>query len=189
LYQGFNKKMSSQIVKRYAAAYFKVAEEEKAFPYICSDLKVLETIELKFKKVFLNENRSVSTKSERFLFVRKLFSEYKFHEITKNLLYILAEHRSFDLLEGVIKHWNKLFGDYKNRLEFEVVSVKSVKPADLEYIEKFFEKKFAKEVLLKNTLDSSILGGMIIRFRSFVLDGSIANKIKNVGFTLTGNVQ
>ena len=176
--------MTSQIAERYAAAYFNVAKEKKILKKASSDFEILESIVSNFTKILIKINNPISTKEKRFLFVRKLLSAYKFNLITKNLLFLLAEYRCIDLLKKIIDHWNNLYLNFKNETSIEVVSVKKIKTTDLVYIKNFFEKKLKKKVRLQNTLDPSILGGVIIKFGSFILDGSIANKIRNIGFAL-----
>jgi len=181
--------MTSQITKRYAVACFKVAQEKKALKKVHDDLEILEAIASKFKKIFTEINSPISNKKERFLFVETLFKAYKFNSITKNLLSLLAENRCINLLEQISQHWKNLYLDFKNEAKLEVISVKKMKDSDLNDIKNFFEKEFGKKVQLKNTLDTSILGGAIIKSGSFVLDNSIANKIREIGFTLKGEAQ
>ena len=181
--------MTSQITKRYAAAYFKVAKEKKVIKDVYNDLKVLKAVASKFKKILIEVNSPISTKSERFSFVKKLFEVHKFHSLTKNFLSLLAKNKGFDLLEQIIKHWLALYLNFKNEATLEVISVKKIKESELNYIKKFFEKEFGKKVQLKNTLDTSILGGIIIKIGSSVIDNSIATKIKSIGFVLKEEAQ
>jgi F-type H+-transporting ATPase subunit delta len=185
----FQEQMSSQEIKRYAISFFKVAEKKKALKVVCDDLEILKAIELKFKKIFLEVNCPISTKEKRFSFVEKLLGAHTFNLISRNLLDLLAENRDLNLLRKIISCWENLYLDYKNELQLEVVSVEKLKEADLDHIKKFFANKFDKKVLLKNILDASILGGVIVKSGSFVLDNSILNKIKNIGFALKGKSQ
>ncbi|NRA73283.1 MAG: ATP synthase F1 subunit delta [Rickettsiales bacterium] len=181
--------MTSQIAKKYALAYFNVAKEENILKKAHSDLKMLRDINSNSKKIFRDINSPISTRSQRLLFINKLLSTYKFHNITKNLLHILAQYRCIDSLDTIIHHYNNFYLDFKKEIKLEIVSTKKINASDLTNIKKFFEKKFTKQVELKNTLDTSILGGIIIKFGSFILDGSTANKIKDIGLTLKEGIQ
>jgi F-type H+-transporting ATPase subunit delta len=181
--------MPAQKAKRYAAAYFNVAKEDKVLKAARSDVGVLEVLASRFKALLVEMNSPVSDKAERFVFVRTLFKVHKFQLITQNLLYLLAEHRDLNLLERVVRQWKKLYLAHQNEAAIEVVSVKKLGSVDLNLIKKFFEKEFGKKVQLKNTLDATILGGLMIKVGSVVLDNSVANRIKNLGLALKGDTR
>ena len=176
--------MSSQEIKRYALAYFEVGAKQNMLLPICKDLEVLEACEVKFRKIFLSVNSAVVTKETRYSFVKTLLKAHKFHLATQNLLHLLAENASLDLLGKIITQWKILYLDFKAEAHLDIVSVNKIKAPELASIKIAFEKKLGKKVQLKNTLDATILGGIMIKFGSFVLDNSVANKIKNIGFTL-----
>ena len=181
--------MTSQIAQKYASAYFSVAKEEKILKEASNNLKMLAKIILNSEKIFNTVNSPISSKSQRFLFINKLASLCKLHTITKNLLCLLAEYRCINLLREIINYYNSLYLDFKKEIEIEVISTKKITQNDLASIKNFFEKKLVKQVYLKNNLDKTIMGGIIIKFGSFVLDGSIANKIKDIKFTLRESIQ
>jgi F-type H+-transporting ATPase subunit delta len=176
--------MTSMEITRYAIACFKLAEKKKVLEAVRGDLEVLEALESRFRKIFLEVNCAISTKEKRFSFVEVLLKAHKFNLITKNLLHLLAENRHLDSIKQIIAQWEILYLSAENEEQLDVISVNKIKEADLAHIKKFFEKEFGKKVQLKNILDKSILGGVIVKSGSFVLDNSIVNKIKNIGFAL-----
>jgi len=84
--------MNSRIVKKYANAYFTVAKEEKILKQAFSELKILEHLASNFKETFNDIDSPIFNKSQRTSFVNKIISACKFHNITKNLLHLLAEY-------------------------------------------------------------------------------------------------
>jgi F-type H+-transporting ATPase subunit delta len=181
--------MPAQKAKRYAAAYFNVANEDKVLKAAHSDVVVLEVLASLFKTLLVGVNSPISDRAERFVFVKALFKVHKFQLITQNLLYLLAERRDLILLERILQQWKKLYLAYGNEAAIEVISVKKLGSVDLNLIKKFFEKEFGKKVQLKNTLDATILGGLMIKVGSVVLDNSVANRIRNLGLALKGDTQ
>ena len=45
-------------------------------------------------------------------------------------------------------------------------------------IKKLFQEKIKKDIQIKDTIDPTLVGGMILKFGTFVIDGSLANRLK-----------
>ena len=177
------------MLNRYAIAYFNVARESKALPAINADLKVLKPLFAKYRIVFEKFDCPTMSSAVRIAFIRKMFAENKFHKITKNLLSVLAEYGSLSQLGEVIDAYLELHAKFKKELAIQVVSVEKLNNDAINCIKNFFHKKFDRNITIQNTLDKSILGGLVIKTNSFVLDGSVANRLKSLEFTLKNELR
>ncbi len=63
----------------------------------------------------------------------------------------------------------------------EVVTVNPIDKGQLNRLEKLLNEKLNRSVHLTATTDSKILGGVILKFGSLVLDGSLLNLFKETG--------
>lgn len=176
--------MNSYTVSKYANAYFNVVREASAFTLIEVDLRVLRPVFEKYSCVFERMDSSTVNVRSRILFVQKILAEHKFHKFTKNLLKVLAEYGCLGVLGQVISEYLELHKKFKKELSLDVISVQKLNVAEINCIKAFFNKEFKRKITLNNILDPSILGGLILKTGSFVLDGSIANRLKTLEFTL-----
>lgn len=182
-------KMNFCAINRYATAYFTVVHESKAFLPVATDLKLLKSLFEKYRAVFERFDCPTLSAKSRVLFVQKLFVENKFNKITKNLLRVLAEYGCLKMLGSTIDAYWKLYLEFQKELVIEVISVKKLKNDDVDYIKNFFKREYERKIIVQNTLNESILGGFVIKINSFVLDGSVANRLKSFEFTLKNESQ
>lgn len=176
--------MNSYTVSKYANAYFNVVRDANAFSLIEADLRVLKPVFEKYSCVFKGMDGPTVNMHSRILFVQKILTEYKFHKLTKNLLNVLAEYGCLGILGQVISQYLELHKKLKKELSLDVISVQKLNVAEINCIKNFFHKEFKRKITLNNILDPSILGGLILKTGSFVLDGSVANRLRTLEFTL-----
>jgi F-type H+-transporting ATPase subunit delta len=176
--------MYSHSSERYAAAYFKVVLEEKAFRMADADVAVLQSVASQYRDVFMKLDAPTVTVNERLVFVRKMFLAKQFYKTTKNLLSMLATYSQLGLLHEIISRYSELHLSYLNELVFEVTSVNKLKSVYLKYIKDRMEQQFKRTVIIKNTVDASILGGLLIKAGYFVLDASVVNQLRRLEFAL-----
>jgi F-type H+-transporting ATPase subunit delta len=81
-------------------------------------------------------------------------------------------------LEEVLAQYNKIL---KKSIEIvEVISAKEIEKATQSQLEDKLVDQFGKNIVILFDIDTSLLGGMIIRSGDNVIDESIKSKIENV---------
>ncbi|MFA5060679.1 MAG: F0F1 ATP synthase subunit delta [Candidatus Omnitrophota bacterium] len=71
----------------------------------------------------------------------------------------------------------------------DVVSVNPLDEAAKEKLAKVIKGKLNREIKVNATVDPKIVGGVVLRFGSLALDGSLANTIKEAGAALKQKVE
>ncbi len=168
------------IAKRYALGVYK-AIEKKDFEGIRDELKgFLEILRSnkELKEFLLNP---FYTKKQKKEVVQAVLKEIKFSEITSNLLLLLIEKGRLHYLSFIIDEFVRIWEE-----ENDIYPVKIYTPLKLDAgikkeILKSLEKKFGGKVSAEFVLDKSLIGGILIKYRSTYYDGSISgalNKLK-----------
>ena len=62
----------------------------------------------------------------------------------------------------------------------EAVSAVSLTDGEKERLITTLEAKLSCKVIIKNTVDESILGGLILRYNSLQLDGSVKTRLERI---------
>ncbi len=68
--------------------------------------------------------------------------------------------------------------------EAEVISLLPVKESIKDSLSKIIEKKLGRKISIKDTIDATLGGGIILKFGSMALDGSLQNLIRDAGVKL-----
>ncbi len=98
--------------------------------------------------------------------------------VTKSLFHLLFENKRFEILEAIALEYNKLF-DLMNGVE--VAKVTTAIPMDAALETKVLAKiaSFSnKKITIENTVDTSIIGGFILRIGDKQYNASVANRLQ-----------
>lgn len=170
----------STVAERYAGALFDLARESNS----------LESIEHALDK-FLGLLRD-SDDLRRFV-LSPMFStadqEQGLSAILKSIgitglardfLLVLAKNRRLFAVENVIKAYKSLCAKGRGEVEAEVISAVPLTDAQTQDLTDTLRQKLGKTPKLIAMVDPKLLGGLIIRVGSQMIDTSLRTKLKNL---------
>ena len=161
--------------KNYGDALFMLAKELNEIDTVKDDFDTLcEIIVHNQEYLKLLDTPSLS-REERVKLVDTAFSTLNKNLV--NMLKILSERR---LAYLICKIREAYIVAYDEHYEIERVEAISAIPLNTEQINKLrlkLEKVTGKQIIVTNTIDSSIIGGMKLRYLGIQLDGSIKTKL------------
>ncbi len=104
-----------------------------------------------------------------------------------NFLMLLVDKRRISLLAEICEQYLTQLRKLNNIVLAEVTSVKELSEAQLQAVtEKVKVISGAQSVELKNIIDSEILGGIMIKIGSQVVDASLRGQLRRIGYSLSG---
>lgn len=170
--------MNIQIVaKRYAGALFQDVKEKKESPKIWEELSALAGL-VKTSPEFANIVRNpIITGEEKKAVFSALKSDGKISGTLFNFLSLLIEKKRLFLLVDIDAEIKGLI--LKENGEMEAEAVFAVKPG--EKARKELEEKLSsitgKKILLKESVDPRLIGGVRVRLGSMLYDASIRGQL------------
>lgn len=168
--------MYEYLDKRYALALYEVAEKKGKVEEYLKDLrKICDLIynNDNFYNVIKHPQISTSRKKETF---KNVFKGKIDDELLSFLLILIEKDRILYLREK-LKEMEKIHLERNNTLLAEVKSVISLTEDEVKALTKKLEKKYNKKIILKQQIDSSLIGGVYIRVGDDVIDGTIRSKL------------
>ncbi len=87
---------------------------------------------------------------------------------------------SVEYIDEIYKDFVDLVNKLKQQVSIEVVSTINLNKKMITEIKKSVDSKTGLDVRIKNTIDKSIIGGLVIKIGDRVIDLSIKNKIKGL---------
>lgn len=163
---------------RYAKAILDMAKANNNETNVNTDMNavlaaVKESDEL---KEFLNS--PVISGPSKFAALSEIFATAQ-NEM-KGLFQLLLENKRFEILPAIASEYNKLF-DEANGLETVVVTTAVPLTSDLESKVLAKIKEFSNnKVTINNIVDSSIIGGFIIRMGDKQYNASVVNRLQQL---------
>ena len=170
--------INNVVVNRYAKALFGLTSEGRNVDLILKELQLVSTVlESSAKARAIVDNQFVPMDvQEKFLAV--LEENLDLTENSKDFFKLLIKNRRLYLYDLVVKSFVRLVRNCNNEAEAVIISVKALKDVQIKDISDILEKKYSKKIICSNKVDDNIIGGIMIKIGSHMIDCSVANKLK-----------
>ena len=165
-------------VQEYGKALFLITEEDGISDKVIADVIMAKGV---FKEnpeyVRLLDSPAIP-KEERVALVDQAFVGLNEH--LSNLIKILTEKRMIHLFDKVAEAYSALYDEARGILRVEAITAIPLTEEQSQTLSAKLEAKLGKKIILKNTVDSSILGGVKLRYNDVQLDGSVKTRLDKI---------
>ncbi len=100
--------------------------------------------------------------------------------LAHDFLLVLAKNRRLFAVENVIKAYKSFSAKERGEVEAEVISAVPLTTAQTQDLTDTLRQKLGKTPKLTATVDPKLLGGLIVRVGSQMIDTSLRTKLKNL---------
>lgn len=166
----------------YAKALFMLAEEENACEKVLLDLRCAVAAVKENESYLELLDTPALPKEEKLKLVDEAFSYLS--ESVLNLIKILCEKRQTRLLPDVLREYEALYDESFGILRVEAVSARPMTNEQISRLKEKLEKEKQKTVVITNTVEPGILGGLKLRFSGLQLDGSLKTRLDKIEASL-----
>ena len=161
--------------REYARALFLLTEEEGTTEAVRADAEIMSSaIRENPDYLKLLDTPAISLE-EKLGLIDKAFSTLNTSLL--NLCKLLCEKRCARLTERVAEEYFALYDQSRGIERVEAVTAVGLTEAQLSALSARLEKKTGKTVIITNTVDKSILGGMKLRYMGIQLDGTVKTRL------------
>lgn len=170
----------SALAKRYAKAFLEAAIKQRNFS---TTLEHLETFQAQLQQepflrsMFLNPSVPPEKKKNILEAVGKKLG---FEQLVINVLNTMIHRHRLNLLQQVMASAEQQFLERQGIIVVEVVSARKLKPAEEDALQAKLESFTGKKVQLENTVDPSLVGGLITRIGTTLYDGSVQSQLQQM---------
>ncbi len=172
--------ISTGIAGRYATAIFELAKEDKALPAIESDVDALETAlkdSADFRDLIFSPLYSRGTQAAAIAAIAK---KAGLSTIVSNLLSLMASKRRLFVLPQMIRRLRELIAQEKGEVTADVTAAKELTKAQADKLAATLKKSVGKDVKINLAVDESLIGGLVVKVGSKMIDTSIRSKLANL---------
>jgi F-type H+-transporting ATPase subunit delta len=104
----------------------------------------------------------------------------------RNFLQLLADNRRLKLLPEIDAQFELLRAEAVRIADVEVISARELSAEQSKTRQAALERRLGLSVRLHPQVDQSLIGGAIVRYRDFVVDGSLRGRIERLGAAMSG---
>jgi F-type H+-transporting ATPase subunit delta len=178
--------IASGVAGRYALALFELARDGDALDAVAADLAA-------FKRMLDNSadlrrlvRSPVISREDQGKALAALSERAGFNALTAKFLGVVAEHRRLFALPGIIEAYSAMLAEHKGEVGAELVSAVPLQDQQVTTLEKQLSSAVGKQVLLSARVDPGLLGGLVVRVGSRMLDASLRTKLRQLELAMKG---
>ena len=177
--------VTSDIFEPYAKALMSLARENDLSDRIGEDAAtVIEAIENAQELAQLLDSPLVEDDKKKAV-LRSIFSE-ALHHYSLNFLLLLVDRGRAVFAKGIFEQYQALLREIKGIVLAEVVSAVALSDEQANEVrQRVLAMTGANDAELKTSVDGDLLGGVIIKVGSQVIDASLRSQIRRLSLQLT----
>jgi F-type H+-transporting ATPase subunit delta len=102
----------------------------------------------------------------------------------RNFVHVLAENHRLPLLPEIAAHFEQLRSAVENTVDVEVVSAVPLDAAQADKLKQALSTRLKRQVRMRASVDSALLGGAVVRAGDLVIDGSLKGRLERLATEL-----
>ena len=176
----------SGLAGRYATALFDFAKEKDEVDITEKDLVVLGTALDGNRELKRLIRSPVIGREEQGRAMAALAEQMELGDLTRKFLGVLARNRRLFVLREVVTAFVKLRGVDRGEMMAEVVSAGTLTESQLSAISDQLRGATGRNVVVRSRVDEALLGGLIVKIGSRMMDSSLHSKLERMKLIMKG---
>ena len=179
-------KIDKKFLKRVVKVLLnKLPEDEAVLTEVSNQLEMVQTLYRKnrdFRNLLLDPKIDVNKKLQ---FIENLGKSLKLNEhAIEALKYIVKENKA-NALKVIANEFKFEVEKFFATVSGEIISAFELEEQEINEIKKVVENKIGKKVEFEIKQDPSLIGGVIVKAGSYMIDGSVKAFLKDLAYKIT----
>lgn len=178
--------ITASLQGRYASALFDLASEQGFVTAVESDLdKLGEALNGSADLAALIRNPKVS-REDTAKAMDAVAGVLGLSPLTKNFIGVLAANRRLSALPEIVRAFGAIAAAQRGEVTAEVTSAHALSDDQVSQLASKLKAREGKEVKIKASVDTEILGGLVVRIGSRQIDSSIRTRLNTLAHAMKG---
>ncbi len=165
---------------RYAIALFEIAKEAKSLAAVEADLDSLQAALDTSADLQSLIASPLLSREEQGKAMRALTDKMGLGAEAANTVALMAENRRLYVLPEMISQVKALAADDRGEVSAEVTAAKALTEKQSTALAAALKKSVGKDVNVNVTVDKDLIGGLIVKVGSAMVDSSLRSKLNNL---------
>ncbi len=165
---------------RYAIALFEIAREANKLAAVESDLDSLQAALDESAELRDVISSPLLSREEQGKAMRALTDKMGLGAEVANTVALMAENRRLNTLPEMIAQVKALAADDRGEVSAEVTAAKALTDKQSTALAAALKKSVGKDVNVNVTVDKDLIGGLIVKVGSVMVDSTLRSKLNNL---------
>tara|TARA_Y100001936_G_C15922955_1_gene585134 strand:+ start:188 stop:745 length:558 start_codon:yes stop_codon:yes gene_type:complete len=174
------------ISSRYALALYDLANESKNLDHILKDLKLIKSIIEENKNLKLLFKSPLISSVDKLKITEKIIINQNTNQLTNTFLKVVSNNKRFAKLYSIIIHFIDINSQKRGDILADITSADELTDIQQKQISEKLKSILGDKLSLNFFVDKKIIGGLIVKVGSKMIDLSLSSKINKLNIAMKG---
>jgi len=174
------------LATRYATALFDLARDQKLLDAVAADLDVVGAAVVESPELKRLVTSPLLSRQAQGAAIAALAERLGLQELTRRFLGVLAANRRLFALPGIVRAFASLLVSERGEVEAEIVSAAELTQEQVSAVEEGVRRFAGRKVRLSRSVDPGLLGGLVVRVGSRMIDASLRSRLVQLELSMRG---
>ena len=170
----------SGVSGRYATALFELARDEKSVDAVKTDLDKFDALLNESADLKRLVKSPVFTADAQLKALTAVLDKAGISGIAANFVKVLTSNRRLFAVSDVIRAFRALVARFKGEATADVTVAETLNDRNLDALKTALKSVTGKDVMLNVKVDPSIIGGLVVKLGSRMVDSSLRTKLNSI---------
>ncbi|WP_343520803.1 F0F1 ATP synthase subunit delta [Sphingomonas sp.] len=171
---------------RYATALFELARENGAIDKVESSLATVKQALADSPEFAALTSSPLLGRGDAARGVAAAARAMQLDSLTANFLGVLAQNRRLAALPGIVRDFRTLAARHRGETTAEVVSAHPLSASQVTELKAQLRQRVGRDVNVDLSVDPSLLGGLVVKIGSQMIDSSIKTRLNTLAHAMKG---
>jgi F-type H+-transporting ATPase subunit delta len=176
----------SGLAERYAAALFDLADERLILDEAAANLRQLKAMMTESAELSRLIRSPILSRQEQGKAIVALAERGGFAPLVRDFLAVVARNRRLFAVPAMIAAYLEKLAERRGEITAEIVAAQPLSTAQLDQLRQQLRRSVGRPVTVDLKVDAGLVGGMIVRLGSRMIDGSIRSKLQRLQMAMMG---
>lgn len=177
---------TSGVAGRYATALFELAVDRGAIDAVANDLQQLQAMiseSADLRRLILSP---LFSRDQQSAAMAAVLTSAGLSELVCNFIGVVAANRRLFAVEAMIGAYRGLVARYRGEVNAEITSATPLSDTQRAAVEQALKQAIGSNVAVDTNVDPELIGGMVVRVGSRMVDSSLRTKLQRLQLAMKG---
>jgi F-type H+-transporting ATPase subunit delta len=178
--------MMASMAGRYAVALFELAKDQRQLEVVERDLALFQAMfdgSADLRRLVLSPVITAEDQAKALVAVLKMAG---ISGLTANFVKLIARNRRLFAAADMMKAFRALVARERGEVSADVASAHALTPEQLQLLSDTLRTSIGKNVRIDTRVDPNLLGGLVVKIGSRMIDSSLRTKLNNLKVVMKG---
>ncbi len=174
----------SGLAGRYAVALFELADESNSLDVVADEVNALSALLDESDELQVLTTSPVISRANQAAAMGEMVKSAGFSKTVENFIGVVTANRRLDQLGNMIHEFNRMLSHHRGEVNASVATAHKLDKNQLDALSAKLKSMVGSDVNVETEVDKDLLGGMVVRVGSRMIDSSLKTKLANLEATM-----